>query len=515
MKHFAAPLFLVITLFSCSAPEPKRTQPEFPDFYFEDPDRISKISALFPEVDSFYHELALDEHIPALAYGIVVDDSLIFSGATGILNQQSKKPATVKSYFRIASMTKSFTAMAILKLRDEGKLSLNDLVSGYFPELVSSELPYLDAPDVTIHHLLTMTAGFPEDNPWGDRQLEDTEQEFKDFLKSGVSFSSMPGYQFEYSNLGYGMLGQIVSRVSGMPYQTYIKNEIFSPLGMNDTYWEYDEVPKENLAIGYRYQDSVWMEEPILHDGVYGAMGGLITTIEDFSKYVRFHLKAWPPSNIPESGPVKRSTLREMHQPFMPRLFPDAKRLDGSNCPVLVGYGYGLGYRRDCDQLIRISHSGGLPGYGSEYRFYPELGVGIICFGNLTYAGHPNNEVMRLLLTKADLKPRVLRVSEILNTRKAQVLQLLENWNLQDTTWIAENFFLDFDRDYRKKEWDGLVAQAGNVISVGEINPENALRGTFEMKTAKGIISVFFTLSPEKPARLQMLEATFVPTAPL
>jgi len=123
-------------------------------------------------------------------------------------------------------MTKSFTAMAILKLRDEGVLSLTDPVSMFIPELAF--LTYLtgDATPITIYNLLTMTAGFPEDNPWGDRFLDITDESLLEQVSQGISFSSIPSQQYEYSNLGYGLLGYIISRVSGISFQDFISLNI-------------------------------------------------------------------------------------------------------------------------------------------------------------------------------------------------------------------------------------------------------------------------------------------------
>src|SRR5215208_907036 len=132
-----------------------------------------------------YHDHASKNHFPGFAYGIVLDGKLIFSGATGILNTKTQKPATTRSQFRIASMTKSFTAMAIMKLQDEGKLSIYDPASKYIPEMKNFVYPTSDTKPITLFNLLTMTSGFPEDNPWGDRQLEDTNEEFLNFLKEG------------------------------------------------------------------------------------------------------------------------------------------------------------------------------------------------------------------------------------------------------------------------------------------------------------------------------------------
>ena len=231
-------------------------------------------------------------------------------------------------------------------LVEDGKISLHDPAYNYIPEMAEIVYPTRDSEPITVENLLTMTAGFPEDNPWGDRQLDESVEMLKELMRSGPSFSNPPSHTYEYSNTGYALLGLIISNVSGMPYQDYITGEILQTLGMTDTYWEFDRVPEDQLAIGYA-PDSLTIA-PMLHDGSYGAMGGLITTIEDFSKYVSYHLSAWPPRNDPETGPVKRSSLRKMQQPQFSRLYTQARDWNDEPCAVSYGYGYGLGIMENC-----------------------------------------------------------------------------------------------------------------------------------------------------------------------
>jgi len=204
MKRLVAPLALII-LFSCEIKKPvvKITNADEKSQapYFEDPLRSYKILKYVKVVDSIFAKSARVNHNPAIAYGIVVDDKIVYSNAVGYANLEKKIRADNTSRFRIASMTKSFTAMAILRLRDEGKLQLSDAAAEYIPEMKSLRYPTKDASPITIFNLLTMSAGFPEDNPWGDRQLSDTDQDLLDLVKSGISFSSNPSAQFEYSNL--------------------------------------------------------------------------------------------------------------------------------------------------------------------------------------------------------------------------------------------------------------------------------------------------------------------------
>ena len=480
---------------------------------FANDNRVEKIKDIAPKIQQIIEEHAKRRNIPGIAYGIVVDNDLVLSGATGFINLEDKLSASPRSCFRIASMTKSFTAMAILKLRDEGKLSLSDPVEKYILEM--SELEYLtsDASVIHIENLLTMTAGFPEDNPWGDRQLDESDQMLMDLISDGLSFSNVTSYKFEYSNTGYAILGKIISVVSGKPYQDYIRENILQPLEMEHTYWEYDCIPENQLAFGYRWENEQWKLEPMLHDGSFGAMGGLITTIEDFSKYVSFHLSAWPPRNDPDMGPVKRSTLREMHSPQFNELYADATDLKGDPYSFISGYGFGLRIQEDCQGFKWISHGGALPGFGSRYAFFPEYGVGYMAFCNLTYtAAYPPVKMKTLLFESIGLQPRELPVSEILMKRQEQVVQLIQDWETDlEAQILAENFYLDMSRKNRKSEIQAMLDKAGKIENLVESKPNNQLRGSFKYQTENGTIIIFLTLTPEKNPRVQSLNITFQP----
>jgi CubicO group peptidase (beta-lactamase class C family) len=471
--------------------------------HFSDDERIEKIARAVTLADAIYKNYAAENHFPSIAYGIIADGKLIHSGSYGEANLNAKQAASTKTLYRIASMTKSFTAMAILKLRDEGKLSLQDPAAKYMPSL--NDIHYLtnDSPLITIQDLMTMSAGFPEDNPWGDRQLEDSDEDLIKLIQEGLSFSNAPGLQYEYSNLGFAMLGNIITQLSGMPYQQYISEQILKPLQMNDTEWEYTNVPATQLALGYHWVNDQWQEEPILHDGAFGAMGGLISSIEDFSKYVAFHLAAWPPRNDPETGPVKRSTVREMHQLW--RVHQNSPGNDAYG-PVVFGYAYGLGWRKDARGILRIAHSGGLPGYGSEWRIYPDYGIGVVSFSNRRY-GAPslaNAMVMDTLVAVAQLAPRVIPVSIILEQRKAGLLANLPDWQ-ELPGLFADNFYMDKPLDLRRKEVSDIFEAAGEIVSTSDLVPENQLRGTFIITCSKRKVQVFFTLTPENNPLIQQL----------
>ena len=148
-----------------------------PPARFTDPDRVAKLTSSFGDIDRVFKEYAEREHIPGAVWGIIIDGRLAHVGVMGYRDVASKAPVDSGTVFRIASMTKSFTALAILKLRDEGKLSLDDLAEKWVPELAGLTYPTSDSPRLTIRHLMSHATGFPEDNPWGDQQLAVTDDE--------------------------------------------------------------------------------------------------------------------------------------------------------------------------------------------------------------------------------------------------------------------------------------------------------------------------------------------------
>ena len=480
-----------------------------------DPGRIARIESTAPRVADMFRAHAEDNHLPGIAFGVVADGKLVYSGAFGYSDLESKIPADAKSMFRIASMSKSFTALAILQLRDAGKLELDEPAETYLPEM--KELTYLtsDAPKITVRHLLTHAAGFPEDNPWGDRQLADSDEELMQLVENGISFSNVPAITYEYSNLGFALLGQIVQRVSGMPFTEYMSKNVFEPLGMNSTTYEYDNAPAEHLALGYGWRDGKWFDEPLLHHGSFGAMGGLITSIEDFSHYAALHLAAWPPRSDADDGILKRSSLREMHHPWnYAGLNTAATAADGRPCPVASAYAYGLGWRSDCDGRVYIRHSGGLPGFGSNWTMLPQYDLAVMSFDNRTYASTDsvNVAVLDAIIAAAGLEPRAVPVSAILEQRKGELVDALVGFDRVDLSGLfAENFFLDVPFEVRRDEIRGLLAEIGRIVSVGPLQAENQLRGTFVIDGELEDLQVFFTLTPEHMPLIQELRITPLP----
>jgi len=154
-----------------------------------------------------------------------------------------------------------------------------------------------------------------------------------------------------------------------------------------------------------------------------------------------------------------------------------------------------------------------LPGFGSEFRFYPDYGIGVISFANRTYAGTGavNGRVLDTLLSIAGLKPRIVPPSDILTKRKEQLISLLNTWdeNLGSRV-LAENFYLDRSRESWMRFTHEMMEQTGKFIAYQPIVAQNQLRGTFQIIGEKKILEVFFTLTPELEPKIQQVDLRIV-----
>ena len=179
-------------------------------------------------------------------------------------------------------------------------------------------------------------------------------------------------------------------------------------------------------------------------------------------------------------------------------------------------YAYGLVAMKDRQGLVEVGHNGGLPGFGSSYMFYPEYGIGIMAFSNLTYVGgsmqNANYKVIQSLRDQDLFQPRKLVVSTLLARRKEQLTEMLLHWDpALEKDLVAANLYLDRSRESRMREAREILSRIGDVSSIGPVEPENQLRGSYIIYGTKGKIEVYFTLSPEAEPRVQWINLDFSP----
>lgn len=324
---------------------------------------------------------------PSVAYGVVAGGELVHAGGVGERYIGGSAP-TASTAYRIASMTKSFTASVIIMLRDENMLRLDDPACEYVPELRGVRLPASDCRPITIRQLLTMTGGFPTDDPWGDRQQGLPLDAFARLLADGgVRFGWTPGTRFEYSNLGYAILGKVIATITGTGYEAAVRSRLLTPLGMDGTGFEADDFEPADLAVGYRKDGSGWLELQPDPSGAFAPMGGIFSTVADLARWVAGFAAAFPARDDPaDRHPLCRASRREMQLPHV--LIQTARDAPAARLAGPAAFGYGFGLFVEDDPVIGpvIQHSGGYPGYGSQMRWHPATGLGTIVLANSTYA---------------------------------------------------------------------------------------------------------------------------------
>jgi serine-type D-Ala-D-Ala carboxypeptidase/endopeptidase len=468
----------------------------------------------FADTDALVAEYQRRGGQPGLAYGIVRDGELVHTAGLGARGLGGPPP-DADTVFRIASMTKSFTASAVLLLRDEGRLALDDPAELYVPELRSWSAAGGGTP-VTIRHLLTMTAGFPTDDPWGDRQQGLPLDEFAKFLADGVSFNWVPGTRFEYSNLGYAILGLVIAAVSGTPYRDFVRDRLVAPLGMTRT--GYEPPAAGNLALGYRRAPDGWVRVPFDSYGAFAPMGGVFTCVRDLAHWVAGFAAAFADTadtadTAAEGHPLAAASRREMQLPQVPTGWDRPGGFPGDG--TVTAYGFGLAVA-DEPGLGRVAgHGGGYPGFGSYMRWHVASGTGVIALGNSTYArmGPLSARVLRTLLS-GNAETRAKPWPQTLTARDA-VSGLLTAWDDAEADRLfSPNVALDAPYAERRSAI-ALVRER-----IGDLRPgdrpaqhDTPAHCRWWLAGERGTVQVQILLTPERPPRIQWLNLA-IPPAP-
>lgn len=479
-----------------------------------DPARKARLQALGPSLDALFQAKLAESGATGMAVGIVMEGELVYARGFGVQDILSETPVDEDSIFRIASMTKSFTALSVLKLRDEGKVSLEDAAAKYFPELAALAPPTRDSPPVTLRLLLTNASGLAYDDLWGTITFGRSEQELLTLLRAGVQIPTTPGTRYAYSNLGWALLGQVVKRVSNVGYREFVAMNVLEPLAMKSTAWEATDVPSSRLAIGYHRLGSQLIAEPRVSDGVFDAASGIYTSLRDYARYLSFQLSAYPPRDDPEAGPVRRSTLREMHEGQ--RYIRNDKnsplvRTSGDGVTLRVAsYGFGWISTTSCNDEGRVQHSGFEPGYFSTVVMVPRARIGLVVLSTSGPAAGNSREgaldILReaALLTSPELKPHA-----VLAAAKTWLPVLLASW---DPDLAARTF----DPDSLRYSWNqrlderfaSLSREHGRCHPEGELKVHSSLHADLRLACERGAMTFDLLLSPAIPPRIQHVEIT-------
>jgi len=356
MKNIWIFLFIFFQIFSYSF-----AQSSFLSDYPEVTDDIHVIETWIRAQMEYYN-------LPGLSVGVVYDQELIWSKGFGYADVEKKTPATAETIYRIASITKLFTCTAIMQLRDQGKLRLDDPIQKYLPWFKIKNR-YPDAPAITIRHLMTHTSGLPREAAfpyWTDHKFPTVEEIIEALPDQETTYPSET--KWKYSNLGMSLLGQIVVAASGEDYEPYIQNHILRPLDMNSTCVHLTDEHKKRLATGYgrRLADDT---RKIMEVSEYKGMtpaASISSTVEDLAKFASFQFR-----DGKESGNqiLKTTTLREMQRVHW--LQPSWKS------------GWGLGFSVwHRDDKTFVGHSGWVAGYRTQLMLCTDDKIGVIVMSN-------------------------------------------------------------------------------------------------------------------------------------
>ena len=455
---------------------------------------------MFDEIDTASAAFAEEHKLPGLVAGIVDQGRLVHVTALGMADREAGRAVGRGTAFRIASMTKNMTALGILSLRDAGKIVLDAPLAEYVPQFAAVKPATADSKPVTLRDLLCHVAGFVTDDPWGDRVLGMTPAALDELIATGTLFARAPGLDFEYSNLGYALLGRVLTNVSGEPYQDCLRRLFLAPLGMARTTFDAIAASRGDYACGYRLDGEAWSRERLEPDGEVGAMGGLVTTAPDYARWVAFLLSAWPARDDPETGAVQRASVREMALYHAPPFQSDGFE------PRPTAYGYGLMNTEDPRLGRLLHHPGGLPGYGSHVLMLPHRGWGVFAFANRTYA--PMSKLtpkLAQILHEAAPKPPAVAPSPALKRAVDAVVTAYGSGRIEDVAdACAPNLLLDTPRPLRNAELADLKKRLGEG-TVATIEPTHAMAGQFTLACARGRLKVAVTLSPERQPGIQKL----------
>lgn len=466
-------------------------------------------------VDWLLAGLIEQDAAPGVAYGVFTRDGLIHTVGLGTTASGANQLPTEHTAFRIASMSKSFTAAAIMLLVQRGGVDLDRAVHEIVPEVPGPPHYSSDAPPMTVRMLLSMSGGLANDDPWADRQESISIEQFARILSEPIEFIAAPGTRYEYANLGFAILGRVVEIISGRNFVDFVTTEFLVPLGLSATGYDRSVSAPDGVADGHARIAGQWRTEPVSPPGVFSPIGGVFSTVSDLTTWASWLCNAFPARDGVDDRPLSRASRRLMQQAHRTMPLTEHPATDDRLKPSgleINGYGFGLIVTADLKFGDIVSHSGGYPGFGSHMRWHPQTGIGLIALANGRYApcSIVGGKAMQALLddalsagTPLDIWPR---------TRAAQqdVMEFLRarDWATLDG-WLSENIEMDIPLDVRLREISAQLDSLGDgewtVVDVRSQSPANLV---WDISGAGNTIRCEIALHPINPALIQTLKVT-------
>jgi D-alanyl-D-alanine carboxypeptidase len=333
---------------------------------------VALFDEIAPKLEHTVAAFVKQHRLPGAAVGVVRDNELGWSAGYGFADIAARRAPEARTLYRIASITKTFTATAILQLRDEGRLHLDDPAVAHIPELKDAVSPFGMIETVTIRRLLSHESGLVGDPPgtdWTTRAYEGNPAANLGRV-SEIATMVPPNAQQKYSNLGFQLLGEVVTRVSGIPYADYLRANVLDPLHLSSTAFE--PLPadlEQRPATGYRAR---WMSDELHSADALGgvfAEGGLWSSVEDLAHWIAAQFREDGGERAGEQVLAGRS-LKEMH---VPRYIGNEKWTEA----WCIGW-----YAVRKNDNVWVQHSGGLPGFVTNVCFHVKERVGAIALLN-------------------------------------------------------------------------------------------------------------------------------------
>lgn len=338
------------------------------------PERVQRVETELPGVVA---ERMVHGNLPGVCVVLVADGKVVYARGFGRNNLAYPDPVTPDSVFRVASLTKQFTALAILLLEEDGKLKLDDPVVKHVPAFRTRDTQQ-DA--ITIRHLLSHYSGLPRGPYYGSRH-PDVPGQVKDL--AGMDLVYAPGTAFKYSNGGYVLAGLVVEKASGMPYREFVKRRILDPLTLTQSGFTLSDLLASHYASGYQtdhYRSLVVPGDRLHAAPLYpapDAAGNLFAAGTDVARFLQFLLGKGQLNSVRLLPPER---FAEMVRPFKPGK-------DGA------GYALGLGATRRLGRRC-ISHAGAYYGHSAVMAGFPEEGIGGVVLINRAAAHHENGRIL-------------------------------------------------------------------------------------------------------------------------
>lgn len=355
-----------------------------------------------PAAEVIRRRVAEDTSVaPSLLAAVFDREGLVAVESRGFYREGEGAPDAM-SIYRIASMSKSFCVVAVLHLAEQGRVDLDEPVTRYVPQFSDYRDVSGARTPITVRMLLTDCSGLPEDNAWADSQLGIARADLLSLLSQGLRYGDRPGRMYQYSNLGFAVLGLLVENVTGVSFTHYVHETILEPLGLNSTAYSLDVLEHRGLsdrvAFGYSTFDGglSWVCRPFAPDGAMASIGGLFSSVGDIATWA-----AWLSSAFLQTEPadaILSAASRRLMQSPHTMIHAEGRQ----RRPIVDGAAYGMGlvveYERELGRFVH--HSGGLPGYSSNMRWHPDSGVGVVVFANANgcslagWAGDALDEIM-------------------------------------------------------------------------------------------------------------------------